>query len=139
MRSSQTKNGVPSTKYGRCLKTILVTYNSNLSKNARIANRFKGFYIKPEAKAAEKTLHHELTLALKRVKFYNNKVYLDIFVMKPRTNIDAINFIDAIADVLKDVIQVDDKWFSIKSLDWAVDTKNPYITIKLYQPVRKDA
>lgn len=58
--------------------------------------------------------------------------------MKPRTNIDAINFIDAIADVLKRVIGVDDKWFSIKSLDWAVDAKNPYIIIKLYQPVRKD-
>lgn len=83
-------------------------------------------------------MEYELTIALKRVKMYNNKVYLDIFVCKPRTNIDAINFLDAIADVLKRVIGVDDKWFSIKSLDWIVDTKNPYIVVKLYQPDRKD-
>lgn len=124
--------------YGKCLATVRVTYNSKLSKNARIANRFKGFYIKPDAKAAEATLEYELTLALKRVKMYNNKVYLEIFVCKPRTNIDAINFLDAIADVLKRVIGVDDKWFSIKSLDWIVDTKNPYIVVKLYQPERRD-
>lgn len=81
----------------------------------------------------------ELTKALKGVKMYNNKVYLDIFVCKPRTNIDAINFLDAVADVLKRVINVDDKWYSIKSLDWKVDTKNPYIIVKLYQPERRDA
>lgn len=124
--------------YGKCLASVKVTYNSNLSKNARIANRFKGFYIKPEAKRAEAVLEHELTIALKRVKLYNNKVYLDIFVMKPRTNIDAINFLDAIADVLKRVTGVDDKWYSVKSIDWAVDTKQPYIVVKLYQPERRD-
>ena len=59
-------------------------------------------------------------------------------VYKPRTNIDAINFIDAIADVLKDVIGVDDKWFSIKALDWEHDKVNPRIIVKIYQPDRKN-
>lgn len=59
--------------------------------------------------------------------------------MKPRTNIDAINFLDAIADVLKKVTGVDDKWYSVKSIDWEVDTKNPYIVVKLYQPTRRDS
>lgn len=126
-------------QYGKCLAVAQCTYNSNLSKNARIANRFKGFYIKPAAKDAETQLLLELTKAFKGVKMYNNKIYLDIFVAKPRTNIDAINFIDAVADVVKKVIGVDDKWFSIKCLDWKVDTKNPYIVVKLYQPNRSDA
>lgn len=124
-------------RYGPCLSKFTVSYDGNLSKNARIANRFKGFYIKPAAKAAEAQLFLEMTSALLNLKFFNNKIYLDIHVAKPRTNIDAINFLDAIADVLKKVIGVDDRWYCIKSLDWEVNTKNPSITIKLYQPVRK--
>lgn len=104
-----------------------------MSKNARIANRFKGFYIKPAAKQAEAQLLIELTKGVGKVKFYENYVYLDIMVHKPRMNIDAINFLDAIADVTKQVIGVDDRWFSIKRLDWDL-SKSPSIEIKLYQP-----
>ena len=119
--------------YGRCLATIHCTYNSNLSKNARLATRRGHFYVKDEAKAAEKTLHHEISLATKGLDFKQAKVYIDITVYKPHVNADAINFIDTIADVLKVVIGVDDRWFSIKKLDWHLDRTNPRIIVKLYQ------
>lgn len=127
-------------RFGRCLLNTTVTYSSFLSKNSRIGSSYRGkIYIKKEAKAAEAALHRELTSAVKaaRIKFYDNRIYLDIFVYKARSNTDSINFIDVIADVLKDVIKVDDAWYGIKSCDWALDRNNPRIIIKLFQPERK--
>lgn len=127
-------------RFGRCLLNTTVTYSSFLSKNNRIGYGYKGIYIKKEAKAAESVLRKELTSAIKsaKIRFYDNRVYLDVFVFKARSNTDAINFIDVIADVLKDVIKVDDHWYGIKSCDWALDRKNPRIIIKLFQPSRRD-
>lgn len=115
------------------------TYDANLSKNARLAQGRRRFYIKPEAKRAEDRLHYELKKGIGRVAFSTNKVYIDIKVFKPRVNTDAINFIDAIADVLKVVIKVDDRWFSLKGLDWELDRENPRIIVKLYQPIRRNS
>lgn len=129
-------------RYGRCLVTAAVTYSSALSKNARIGYSYRGkIYIRKEAKAAEAVLHRELTSAIKaaKIKFYQNKVYLEVFVFKARSNTDAVNFIDVMCDVVKDVIKVDDRWFSIKSLDWDIDRKNPRIIVRIFQPVRSDA
>lgn len=126
-------------RYGPCLATIHCTYSPALSKNARIAQGKRRFFIKPEAKAAEARLEREMRTALKGIKWYNQKVYLDIYVYKARTNTDAINFIDVLADCLKRVIMVDDRWFAIKSCDWELDRANPHIVLKLYQPTRKDA
>jgi hypothetical protein len=118
---------------------VSCTYSSALSKNARLAKSFRGrIYIRPEAKAAEKQLSKELTEALKNVKMYQNRVYLDLMIYKPRNTIDAINMLDAVADVLKTVIGVDDKWYGIKSIDWELDKLNPRIVLKLYQPIRRD-
>lgn len=60
-------------------------------------------------------------------------------VYKSRNTVDAINFLDAVADVLKKVIGVDDKWYSVKSIDWDLDKLNPRIIVKIYQPERRDA
>src|SRR5258706_9109239 len=117
---------------------INCTYSPALSKNARIAQGKRRFFIKPEAKAAEARLEREMCTALKGLRWYNQKVYLDIYVYKSRTNTDAINFIDVLADCLKRVIMVDDRWFCIKSLDWELDRVNPRIVLRLYQPERRN-
>lgn len=127
-------------RYGPALATVQCTYSSALSKNARLKRSFRGrLYIDAKAKAAEAQLERELTTALKGIKWYQSKVYLDIYVFKSRTNTDALNFIDALADCLKRVILVDDKFYSIKSCDWELDRKNPRIILKLFQPERRDA
>jgi hypothetical protein len=127
-------------RYGPCIATVTCTYSSALSKNARLKRSFRGrLYIAPAAKAAEKVLESELTTGLKGVKMYQNRIYLDIQVNKSRNTVDALNFVDAVADCLKRVIGVDDKWYGIKALDWTLNKTNPSIIIKLYQPERKDA
>lgn len=121
-------------RYGPCLATVTCTYSPALSKNQRIKKGRRGIYISQKAKAAEAQLHRELTKGLKDVRLDETKVYLDIRVHKTRTNTDAINFLDAIADVLKVVIKIDDRWFCIKSLDWVLAPKDPKIILKIYQP-----
>lgn len=122
-------------RYGPCLATVECSYSSALSKNARLAKSFRGkIYIKPEAKSAERTLLRELTKGLKGVTLRQDKVWIDVTVYKTRTNTDAVNFIDAICDVLKVVIKVDDRYFCIKSWDYEIDRINPRMILKLYQP-----
>ncbi len=123
--------------YGKPIVDFVATYDTYLSKNQRMRFTRRGSTYKPAlSQAAEKVLHTEAVNALGRKKFYQNKVYLDITVYKSRTNVDAVNFIDVIADVLKVVIGVDDKFFCIKQLEWELDRKNPRIRIKIYQPDR---
>ena len=82
-------------RYGPCIATITCTYNTALSKNARLKRSFRGrMYIAPAAKAAEAVLHRELTNGLKGCKLYQNRIYLSIDVHKSRNTVDAINFID---------------------------------------------
>lgn len=127
-------------RYGPCLASVTCSYSSALSKNARLKRSFRGrMYIDPKAKAAERILEAELTKGLKGCKLYVNRVYLDIMVHKSRNTVDAINFLDAVADCLKRVCGVDDKWYSVKSLDWSLDKANPRIVVKIYQPERRNA
>lgn len=127
-------------RYGPCLATITCTYSPALSKNARLKRSFRGrLYIAAPAKAAEARLERELKTALKDIKFYQNKVFLDIYVVKTRVNSDALNFIDALADCLKRVIMVDDRYYGIKGLDYELNKAAPKIVLKLYQPDRFNA
>lgn len=64
---------------------------------------------------------------------------MDVVVFKPRVDVDAINFVDAVADVLKRCIMVDDRYFSIKSWEWHLDRAEPRIIVKVYQPVRRNS
>ena len=124
--------------YGKALGVATCTYNSALSKNQRFTIGRSRVYKNAKATAAENTLFHELRL-LKKTKWYQNKIYMDVVVFKPRVDVDAVNFVDAIADVLKRVILVDDRYFSIKSWDWHLDRIDPRIIVKVYQPARRNA
>lgn len=125
--------------YGKPVVDFVATYNTALSKNARRRwGRGARVYTPKLAQEAEATLTAELTKALGRKRFYQNKVYISMHVYKSRTNVDCINFLDAVADVTKVVIKVDDKYFSVKEIDWTVDRVHPRIHIQLYQPDRFD-
>lgn len=52
--------------------------------------------------------------------FVNAKIYLDIFVEKPNHKGDAVNVVDTVCDAVCDAIGIDDRWFSIRSLDWRI-------------------
>lgn len=66
-------------------------------------------------------------------KFENGKIWLTVFVYKPRKNADAINVLDTLADIIKNAIEVDDQYFAVRELDYDVDTANPRIILGICQ------
>ena len=76
---------------------------------------------------------HRLREATKGIMVYRNKVWIDIFVQKPDHRGDAINFLDLIADAIKEAIGIDDRWFSIRRIDWQIVKEKPRIFIGIGQ------
>lgn len=62
-----------------------------------------------------------------------NRVWLDILVQKPNQRGDAVNFVDLICDAAKSAIGIDDRWFSIRRLDWQIVKDDPKIYIGIGQ------
>lgn len=111
---------------------VKIKYNKNLSKNAAYGISRRGFmYIKPDARQAMDDVKKALRPFAN--KFKKAKTWIDIFVEKPHNRGDAINFIDSICDAVKIAIGVDDKFFSIRKVDWKVNKQNPRIFIGISQ------
>lgn len=68
-----------------------------------------------------------------------NKVWVDIFVQKPNHKSDAINTLDVIADGLKAGLGVDDRWFSVRQIDWQINKRDPHIFIGVGQEETAEA
>lgn len=68
-----------------------------------------------------------------------NKVWMAIHVEKPNNRFDAINCVDSIADGLKKAIGIDDRWFSIRQLDWSICKDEPRFTIEFGQETLEHA
>lgn len=68
----------------------------------------------------------------------HNKVWIDLFIQKPNHKGDAINVVDMVCDAIKDAIPVDDRWFSIRRLDWEIAKVNPQMFIGIGQDTTTD-
>lgn len=117
---------------------IKVPWSGSYSKNVILGRGIAGKRV--FLKQAAKNLKLEIGLLLrsemrkKRIRFVEDKIWLDIFVQKPNAGAgDAINVLDLVADGISEGIGVDDRWFCIKSLDWAVIKKDPMIYIEIGQ------
>ncbi len=67
------------------------------------------------------------------VRIAHNKVWLDILVQKPNHKGDAVNVVDLICDAVKEAVGVDDRWFSIRRLDWEIVKENPRLFVGIGQ------
>jgi hypothetical protein len=87
-------------------------------------------------------LRHAVGLQIKRamgdMKFYKGKVWLDIMVQKPDNKGDAVNVVDTICDIVKHAIGIDDRYFSIRRLDWEIVKTKPMIFIGIGQEIGSD-
>jgi len=120
---------------------IQIPWNKDLSKNSMINIRRDHRQQKTQVmtkKEHQKSREDIIWLIKSRInqtnaKFYENKVWLDIFVEKPTHQADAINVIDGLADAITKAIGIDDKWFSIYRLDWMINKENPKIWVTITQ------
>ena len=118
---------------------VKVPFLYRMSKNAIFTtNRFGHVALRREAKA----IRHEITLvvqeSLRRLnddgfEIKNNKLWIDLLVQKPNHRGDAINVVDLVCDAIKDACGLDDRWFSIRRLDWEIVKDQPYLFIGIGQ------
>src|SRR3990167_9191965 len=120
------------------LPEIVVPYNPHLSKNrANMIGRGKFYKPLPHVKAKEE-IEWELARVWKKEKDvilnsdYNiEKIWLNIYLYKPRKNIDAINCLDAVADAVQNALGFNDSMFGVYRINWEIDKINPRLSISI--------
>lgn len=71
--------------------------------------------------------------ALGDQKVFENKVWLSFFVQKPDHKSDAVNVVDTFCDAIKNIVGVDDRWFSLDIVDWEIKKHDPQVFVRIGQ------
>lgn len=122
------------------LVKVSVPFSYSASKNHIWSYAGRGHVFKrQESRAMEDEIILLLKNALRGKKVFKNKVWLDIYVQKPNHRGDAINVVDLVADAVKKAIEIDDRWFSIRRVDWQIVKENPRMFIGVGQEDAWDA
>lgn len=83
-----------------------------------------------------------IAAALRRLtagqKIARNKLWVDILVQKPDHRGDAVNVIDLVCDAIKDAIDLDDRWYCIRKLDWEIVKHDPRLIVGIGQDTELD-
>lgn len=96
-------------------------------------------FLRQESRKARTDLTLLFRSALRGRKVAHNKLWVRIFVEKPSGKGDAINVVDLVCDAIKDAIDgLDDNWFSLSGLDWAIVKRDPQIYIEIGQESDED-
>jgi len=116
------------------LVRISVPFSYATSKNHIYTLRRNGHIaLRKESKNAKMGITHAIRTAVRNIRVANNKLWIDILVQKPNHKGDAINVIDLVCDAIKEAIPLDDRWYSIRRLDWEVVKSNPKLFIGIGQ------
>lgn len=119
------------------LVRVALPFDYAVSKNAiHRVGRGGHVYARRESNA----YRDALILALRRggEHWFQAKLWLDIFVEKPDHRGDAVNVVDLVCDAVKVATGVDDRWFSIVRLDWAIVKENPRLIVGIRQDAMED-
>ncbi len=120
---------------------VAVPFDYCMSKNGLWSNNKKGHvFIRKEMRSARDVISLAVKSAMNRDgwRLYTGKVWIDLLVQKPNHRGDAINVLDLICDAVKDAIGIDDRWFSIRRLDWEIVKRDPRIYIGVSQEITED-
>ena len=111
-----------------------------MSKNGIWSNAAGGshVFVRRKARDARSKLTAMIANAVASHRIYQGKVWIDLFVQKPDHRGDAVNVIDLVCDALKDGIGVDDKWFSIRRVDWEIAKVDPHVFVGFGQEITED-
>ena len=117
------------------IQRIVFPFTYSSSKNAAfsLAQGQSHLFLRQKAKNFRNQLALVVRSALRDRKIYQNKIWLEIFVQKPNHKGDGVNVVDSVCDALKEAIGIDDRWFSIKRLDWQICKKDPQLIIGILQ------
>lgn len=65
-------------------------------------------------------------------EWYRAHLSIYLKVIMPRFLTDAVNYVDGVADAVRDGVGIDDKWFRF-TVDWAIDKENPRLELQVVQ------
>jgi Holliday junction resolvase RusA-like endonuclease len=75
---------------------------------------------------------------LRDIKIRQNKLWVDIFVQKDNHKGDAVNVVDLVCDAVKVAVGLDDRWFSLRRVDWEIVKHDPRLFIGIGQEAVDD-
>jgi hypothetical protein len=115
--------------------SITVPWTSALSKNRQYVLSRNRPYLTTDAQEMRDLIRWLLKNALHGQTFHpRHKLWLRIEIQRRTMTWDPINVLDAIADAIKAVAGVDDRWFAIDRLDWVHRPDQPdTVDIALWQ------
>ncbi len=116
------------------VRRIAIPYSQCLSKNA-IWSRGQGghVFIREQANQAREGLATLVSHSVQGVDVVQNKLWIDIIVQKPNHRSDATNMLVSICDGIKMGLPLDDRWYSVRRLDWQIIKNDPQILIGIGQ------
>lgn len=104
------------------------------SKNHIFSNTARGHvYMRHESRYMRTLLTEQVMDVVDATKLVQNKLWIDIYVQKPKQNGDAVNFVDMVCDAVKDALPLDDRWYSLRSVDWQIVKHEPMLFVGLGQ------
>lgn len=118
------------------LVRVAVPFDYAMSKNAMWRSVGAGHVVlREESNTARQLLATTLRAALGDQEVVQNRLWLDLLVEKPNHKGDAVNVIDLVSDAVQDATGLDDRWYSIRRLDWAVVKTGPRLFVGIGQEV----
>lgn len=123
------------------LVRVAVPFDWAASKNHIYALRSGAGHVtlRAESSSYRDLITWKIKAALRDHRVAHNKIWIDIFVQKPNHRGDAVNVVDLVCDAVKTAVGVDDRWFSIRSVDWEIVKENPQIFVGVGQENVGDA
>ncbi len=118
---------------------VAVPFSYSASKNHIYAMRRTGHIaLRRESRQMRQALAAALSRGLHCIRVAHNKLWLDILVQKPNHKGDAVNVVDLVCDAVKDAVDIDDRWFCIRRLNWEIVKDNPRLFVGIGQDSRLD-
>lgn len=116
------------------LVRVTVPFSWVGSKNAIYTLRRKGHVaLRREHSEYRTALILALKSALRGRAILQNKLWIDIFVEKSNHKGDAVNFVDTVCDAVKVATGLDDRWFSLRHVDWSICKHEPQLMVGVGQ------
>jgi hypothetical protein len=119
----------------RWSEKIVIPWSKHLSKNSiwTHGSRNGHVFIRSEVRAVRNKISTLVKMSCAKHDIKKSKIWIGIFAQKPTAQGDAVNYLDLIADAIKDVMPVDDNFYSVDFIDWEIKKINPEVAIYIGQ------
>lgn len=121
---------------------VAVPFHYGMSKNRMLGwTKHQKPHLTTEFRNTRDMLRDRLILSFARPgapTIVQAKLWLDILVQKPDNRGDAVNVVDLVCDAVKVAIGLDDRWYSIRRLDWQISKNAPSLFVGVGQDTRED-